>query len=174
MTDRRIVFNRNAPSVDVPLLFHSTACGAAVNPARAAAPGAPLYQATGSQNDCFAATRKPGQGLPAIEPAQSRSGYASQRQAWIRLDFNFRTNRPVGAGHLPRKPDRAMARARAAWRSGVGDAGDWRALTEWSTTVPMPAGITALAGCGAAAPPALCPVAKRHRDIRLSQEQEVW
>nr|CUV13337.1 protein of unknown function [Ralstonia solanacearum] len=53
MTDRRIVFNRNAPSVDVPLLFHSTACGAAVNPACAAAPrGAAHMDATSACVRC--------------------------------------------------------------------------------------------------------------------------
>ncbi|MHA6908483.1 hypothetical protein ACQUJS_08610 [Ralstonia pseudosolanacearum] len=62
------------------------------------AQGEPEYQAAGKQNDFFAALLKPYQGLPAIEQAQYPSSYASQLQAWIRLDFNFRTHRPEGAG----------------------------------------------------------------------------
>ncbi|WP_247538398.1 hypothetical protein [Ralstonia pseudosolanacearum] len=56
------------------------------------------YQATGKQNDFFAAVLKHYQGLPAIEQAQYPSSYASQLQEWIRLDFNFRTNRAEGTG----------------------------------------------------------------------------
>ncbi len=56
------------------------------------------YKATGKQNDFFAALLKHYQGLPAIEQAQYPTGYASQLQEWIHLDFNFRTNQAEGGG----------------------------------------------------------------------------